>query len=331
MRAGLDDPRSTGLAALLALVLAWPASGASAQARKDGLAAARSYRKAHAAAIVRGYAELLSMPNVASDSADIARNAAYIRDHLRAPGAERTVALYAHYDGQPVDSTRWAHGPWHATLYTAAMEAGGTPRPLPKDGEAVDGGWRLYARSAGDDKAPIEAILTVLTAFREAHVTPSTNVVFFFEGEEEAGSPHLAKYLDTYRDRLAGIDYWLFLDGPIHQSGRPTLDFGVRGVTGLAVTVYGAVRPLHSGHYGNWAPVPGQMLASLLASMKDEHGKVLVGRRRSRMASTRAGRSWRPRQVRASRASGGEHGLLAITERRTTSKPRKSIPPGSRL
>ncbi len=54
------------------------------------------------------------------------------------------------------------------------------------------------------------------------------------------------------------------------------LSFGVRGVTGMEVTVYGPTRGLHSGHYGNWAPVPGQMLANLLASMKDDDGKVLI-------------------------------------------------------
>ncbi|MCK5650588.1 MAG: M20/M25/M40 family metallo-hydrolase, partial [Gemmatimonadetes bacterium] len=69
---------------------------------------------------------------------------------------------------------------------------------------------------------------------------------------------------------------WLFFDGPVHQSGRPLVTFGVRGVTGLEVTVYGPLRPLHSGHYGNWAPVPGQMLAHLLATMKDEDGNVLI-------------------------------------------------------
>ncbi len=70
---------------------------------------------------------------------------------------------------------------------------------------------------------------------------------------------------------------WLFFDGPVHQSGRPQITFGVRGVTGMALTVYGPMRSLHSGHYGNWAPVPGQLLADLLASMKDgDTGKVLI-------------------------------------------------------
>ena len=62
----------------------------------------------------------------------------------------------------------------------------------------------------------------------------------------------------------------------MHQSRQPQLVFGVRGVTGMEVTVYGASRSLHSGHYGNWAPVPGQTLSHLIASMKDEEGNVLI-------------------------------------------------------
>ena len=62
----------------------------------------------------------------------------------------------------------------------------------------------------------------------------------------------------------------------MHQSGRPQVVFGVRGVTGMEVTVYGPSRPLHSGHYGGWSPVPGQMLANLLASMKNETGEISI-------------------------------------------------------
>ncbi len=292
-----STPRSplVALAACtVALLVAAPLAGQS------GPEIARAWRDAHGPGIIRDYAEFLSYPNNASDTESIRRTATWIRDRLRGegvesellelddgvppivygrldvPGATRTLGLYVHYDGQPADPTNWTHAPWEPTLYSAAMEAGGTVRPLPRDGEAVDPEWRIYARSAGDDKAPIGALLPVLEAFKEGGVIPTSNLVFFFEGEEEAGSDHLGEYLDRYRDRIDDIDVWLFFDGPAHQSGRPQLTFGVRGVTGMEVTVYGPVRPLHSGHYGNWAPVPGQMLAQLLASMKDEQGKVLI-------------------------------------------------------
>jgi len=282
----------------LALVAALLLPGAAA-ASPDGVAAAKSWREAHGAAILRDYAELLSLPNVASDLQDVRRNAAVLRDALAAqgvhtelleldgvppvvfgrldvPGATRTLALYVHYDGQPADPTKWASAPWTPTLLTRAREAGGVVRPLPRDGEAIDPEWRIYARSAGDDKAPLGALFPALAALRAAGIRATSNLVFFFEGEEEAGSPHLGAYLEKYRDHFASVDAWLFLDGPVHPSGRPLLAFGVRGVTGLEVTVYGATRSLHSGHYGNWAPVPGRLLAQLLASFYDDAGRVAV-------------------------------------------------------
>jgi acetylornithine deacetylase/succinyl-diaminopimelate desuccinylase-like protein len=192
------------------------------------------------------------------------------------PGATRTLALYVHYDGQPADPSKWRTPPWTPTLLTRAREDGGVARPLPAPGEAIDPEWRLYARSAGDDKAPLGALFPVLDALGAAKVKPTSNLVFFFEGEEEAGSPHLGRILERHRAKLDDVDAWLFLDGPVHPSRRALIAFGVRGVTGLELTVYGPVRPLHSGHYGNWAPVPGRLLAQLLASFYDADGKVAV-------------------------------------------------------
>lgn len=261
--------------------------------------AVRAFREANGPQILSEFAELLTIPNVASDSAGIHRNANYIKaefekrgvdmellklpgvppivyGEINVPGATRTLAIYVHYDGQPADPTNWTHDPWEPTLYTAQIQDGGQPRELPVAGEAIDPEWRLYARAAGDDKAPIGALLPVLDAFLENDIAVTSNIKFFFEGEEEAGSAHLKEYLTVYGDKLEDIDLWLFCDGPVHQSRRPQLVFGVRGVTGMEVTVYGANRSLHSGHYGNWSPVPGTRLANLLASMKDESGKILI-------------------------------------------------------
>jgi len=261
--------------------------------------AAREYRKAHEAEILETFVEFLRIPNVAEGSVGIRRNAQHIRAAFAArgialealsvddappivtgridvPGAQRTLGIYVHYDGQPVDETRWTHGPWTPTLYTAAMEAGGEPRALPEPGERVDPEARLYARAAGDDKGPIIALLAALDALAENDIELTSNIVVLFDGEEERGSPHLDEYLRRHRDRFDGVDLWLFCDGPVHQSRQPQIVFGVRGVTGMDVTVYGADRPLHSGHYGNWAPVPGQILANLLATMKDPGGEVLI-------------------------------------------------------
>ena len=104
---------------------------------------------------------------------------------------------------------------------------------------------------------------------------PTSNVKFFFEGEEEAGSAHLGDIIRRHQ-ALLEADAWLMCDGPVHQSGAKQVVFGVRGDVNVDVTVYGARRPLHSGHYGNWSPNPALVLAKLLASMKDEAGRVII-------------------------------------------------------
>ena len=99
---------------------------------------------------------------------------------------------------------------------------------------------------------------------------------FIFEGNEEIGSPNLGDIIREHGELLRA-DILIAVDGPRDPSGLPTLFFGVRGIVTVELTVYGPLRPLHSGHYGNWAPNPAMRLAQLLASMKDaETGRVLV-------------------------------------------------------
>ena len=263
---------------------------------EDTLSLARAHRKARGAEIIREFSEFLAIPNVASDSAGIRKNAAWIRDafqkrgvtvtfleipgappivlgRLDTPGATRTLGIYAHYDGQPAGTQGWLEPPWTPTLYSGPPESGASVIPFPASGASIDPEWRLMARSSGDDKAPVIAILAALDALHDAPRT--SNLVFFLEGEEEAGSQHLGQFVDRYGDQIH-VDVWLMCDGPVHQSRRPELAFGVRGITGLEITVYGPSRGLHSGHYGNWAPNPAMILSRLLASMKDAKGRVLV-------------------------------------------------------
>ena len=265
-------------AALLSIAFA-----ALAQAQPNpAAAAAHQWRAAHEQAILAEFMDLLAIPNLASDQPNIRRNAAAVSAILEkrgvktqllevpfeattappvvygaieSPGAARTVIFYAHYDGQPLDPKEWVTPPWH---------------PVLRDG-------RIYARSASDDKAPIIAIATALDALRAAGIPLRSNIKFVFEGEEEAGSPHLASILAKYKDLLTS-DVWLICDGPVHQSRRQQIVFGARGITQLDITVYGPKRELHSGHYGNWAPNPAMMLARLLASMKDDDGRVTIDR-----------------------------------------------------
>jgi acetylornithine deacetylase/succinyl-diaminopimelate desuccinylase-like protein len=252
-------------------------------------------------AILAEYVELLAIPNVATSVRDIRRNA----DHIMAmmnkrglsprllegdsadvppaiygewlvPGAKRTVVLYAHYDGQPVTPEDWkSTKPFEPRLYSDRLDRGGKPLPWPKSGQPIGPNWRIYGRSASDDKLGVMAILAAIDALKAEGKRPSFSLKIFLEGEEEAGSPNLAALLDKHGATLKS-DGWVIFDGPAHPSGQPQVVLGVRGVVGVDLTVHGPLRPLHSGHYGNWAPNPAMMLAQLLASMKDNDGKVLV-------------------------------------------------------
>ena len=280
-----------------ACVIGVALSVATSVARPQASPRAREYRRAHEAEIITEFVDLLSIPNVASDIGNMRRNAARLIEmmgsrgiearllegngppaifgELKATGATRTIGFYAHYDGQPVDESKWASDPFDPVLRDKPLEAGGHVIAVPKQGETFDPESRLYARSASDDKAPIIAMLVALDALKSSNAKPTANLKFLFDGEEEAGSPHLGDIV-TRNAALLGADVWLCADGPVHQSGRQQLYFGVRGVVKVDITVYGANRSLHSGHYGNWSPNPAMRLAKLLASMKDDRGRVLI-------------------------------------------------------
>jgi len=283
-------------AALLCFALGIPAAAAAPDASSRAAAAARearTWRKAHERAILDEFVRFLALPNVAGDRAGIEKNAEMLRGMLERRGlavrvlkqgdappivvgdlagakGARTVAFYAHYDGQPTDTLSWRGLPWTPVLRSASGAE------LPMAGEApLDAESRLYARSAGDDKAAIVAMLAALDAMRATKRTPAFHLRLVFEGEEEAGSPHLAKYMAA-EPALLRPDAWLICDGPVHQSGRPLLAFGVRGTTSVELTVYGPVKGLHDGHYGNWVPNPAARLVQLLASLRDDQGRPTI-------------------------------------------------------
>ena len=262
------------------------------------IAGVRDHRARNEAAILEEFAGLLAIPNVASDSLNIGRNAETlvamlarrglttallespgsppaVFGELAAPGARHTVVLYAHYDGQPVVAREWVSDPWRPVLRDRPHDQGGREVPWPRPGGRADPEWRLYGRAAGDDKAPIIALLTALDALAAQKAKRSIHLKVFLEGEEEAGSPHLRAMLERHRERLKA-DAWIFCDGPMHPSRQPQLVFGVRGVVGLELTVYGPVRALHSGHYGNWAPNPIARMTELLGSLRDGEGRILI-------------------------------------------------------
>jgi acetylornithine deacetylase/succinyl-diaminopimelate desuccinylase-like protein len=285
---------------MAALLAGWLlATGNAIADPAPAMTAAAKHIEANEAAIVAELRALLALPNVATNDSDIRANAALlvrmlekrgidarvldtpgapvsVYGELATPGATRTLLFYAHFDGQPVGpETAWLSPPFEPTLRAgraeedAAVVAWDVARyPLPDEA-------RIYARSASDDKGPIVAILAAIDALRAAKIPLSANLKFFLEGEEEAGSPNLARTLAAHRELLAA-DLWIFGDGPIDPRGLSRIALGARGVMGFRLTVYGPATSLHSGHYGNVAPNPGARLAALVASMRAADGTIRV-------------------------------------------------------
>ena len=135
--------------------------------------------------------------------------------------------------------------------------------------------WRLFGRATADDKSAIIAFLTAFDALKALHRKPSVNIKVVWEGEEEASSAHLDGILKDHADELRA-DVWLIGDGPVHQSRTPTIYFGARGSVGLDATIYGPLRALHDGHYGNWVPNPAAMAAELITQMRDGEGRIII-------------------------------------------------------
>ncbi|MGY3387489.1 acetylornithine deacetylase/succinyl-diaminopimelate desuccinylase-like protein [Bradyrhizobium sp. USDA 3311] len=170
----------------------------------------------------------------------------------RAPGAP-TVLLYGHYDVQPPDPIEeWISPPFEPTV---------------RDG-------RIYARGVEDNKGQHFAQLLAIESFLAVHGGLPCNVSFLLEGEEEIGSPHIEEFVRENRDILKP-DSVVTADGPVHESGRPVVAYGVRGIAAFELRARSANRDLHSGGIGGWFN-PIWTLVHLLATMKGPSGEITI-------------------------------------------------------
>jgi acetylornithine deacetylase/succinyl-diaminopimelate desuccinylase-like protein len=273
------------LAAALALVTSLPVGAQSPVA---------TWTTQHQREIVDEFSTLLAIPNVARNDADMRRNAELLKAMFEKRGftvelqqvtsgapvilasmdvtpSQGTLTLYIHYDGQPVDSTEWTKcGPFAPCIMAPAGKV-----TLDASVRTFDPEARIYARSASDDKGPIMAVLAAVDALRATGSKPAWNLRVVLDGQEEGGSANFRRFVASSGDKLKA-DLAITLDGPRHPSGRPTMYYGVRGSAGVTITVFSSRNDLHSGNYGNWAPDASMRLGKLLASMKDESGRVVV-------------------------------------------------------
>ena len=280
--------RCSGIFLLLTLC-----SGLQAQQASE---IGRQFHQQQSQRILADFVDLLTLPNVANDLDNMQRNAQWIEAYITKRGftsqiveaggapyviAERkasdsapVVLIYAHFDGQPVIPEDWASPPFTPTLWTDIPDLPNAS-VLDMQQTKYEDDWRLVARSAGDDKGPVIALMAAIDALVAADAMPDITIKLFLDGEEEIGSPTLKGILTKTAEQLSA-DILLFCDGPMHQSRRRQVVLGVRGSMTIDLTTYGANRPLHSGHYGNWARNPNETMMQILTSMKDVNGMPTV-------------------------------------------------------
>ncbi len=239
----------------------------------------------------------LKIPNLGSDSLQVARNLAWCEERfsglnyktqiLKTRSApllfaekfispdKMTVLFYLQIDGQPVDSTAWDQpNPYMPVIKQKGND--GKWQPVYWDGKSLpDSEWRLFGRSASDSKGPAMCLITVLDYFEKAGLEPGFNIKVVMDFQEELGSPALPPAVAENRN-LFKADMLLIMDGTRHLSNQPTLTYGARGIATATITVFGPKSPLHSGQYGNYAPNPAFSAAHLISSLKDEKGRVKV-------------------------------------------------------
>lgn len=281
---------------LISCLLAFAALPAAAAPPETIRDAVRSWRQANERQLIADYSAFAAMPSIASNLADVDRNADFLEGQLKArgfttrqlrarpgtpasvfaerrtPGAKRTILFYAHYDGQPINQPGWLDPPFQPTVRTAPPASAKVDLAA---ASTIDPEWRLHGRATADDKSTIAVTLWALDALAAKGLKPAVNIKILWEGEEEAGSPNFGSIVRANAALLAA-DLLIMGDGPMHQSGRPLVSGGNRGIIDFEATVYGPARALHDGHYGNWVPSPTVMIADLVMQLRDEQGRIKV-------------------------------------------------------
>jgi acetylornithine deacetylase/succinyl-diaminopimelate desuccinylase-like protein len=224
--------------------------------------------------------DFLRIPSISSlpeHAADVKRAAGWVAERMKTAGLEEvrilpteghpvvygqrlqasdkpTVLIYGHFDTQPVDPLElWTQPPF---------------APVIRDD-------RIYARGASDDKGNMLIPILAAEAMLKTAGRLPVNVKFFFEGQEEIGSPQMPDFIASHKDLLA-CDMVLSADGGQWEEDQPALNIGRRGLCALQIDLQSAAQDVHSGTYGGTFQNPIHALARLIASMRSPQGDILV-------------------------------------------------------
>jgi len=223
--------------------------------------------------------DLLRIPSISADSKhkdDMLICANAVKDSLLKAGATRaevystdghpivyaekiidpalpTVLVYGHYDVQPADPLEL----WHSKPF----------EPTIRDG-------KIFARGACDDKGQFFMHIKALEVMSNNNAL-KTNIKYCIEGEEEIGSPNLAKFVSANKTLLKS-DVILISDTAMISLETPSIASGMRGLSYIEVEVTGPNRDLHSGVYGGAVANPATVLAKMIASCHDENNHITI-------------------------------------------------------
>ena len=192
----------------------------------------------------------------------------------------KTILIYLHLDGQPVDITRWNQEDAFKPVFKKNengifIEDDWNKIASYNYSELDDKDIRIFARSSSDAKGPVMMLIQALKFMKLKNIDQEFNIKLIMDFEEEIGSPSLPSAVEVHKEKLES-DALLIFDGPQHATGLPTLNFGNRGISSITLKTYGPIVPQHSGHFGNYAPNPVFRMSNILSSMKDENGIVKI-------------------------------------------------------
>jgi len=225
--------------------------------------------------------ELVAIKSVSTDDAryhEILKAVAFLKDWLEEIGcqikiithdqappmligikkverAKKTIGIYGHYDVQPEDPVdEWLSPPFQLTA---------------KEG-------RFYGRGVADNKGHIVQNLDAVDYLIKSNRL-TNNIFFIFEGEEETGSLHFEEYINKAKDLLGKVDIFYLTDVGMYQKNKPQIFYALRGLIPFELNVVVGGHDLHSGVYGNKVFNPINVVASLLAKIKDVNsGEILI-------------------------------------------------------
>lgn len=239
----------------------------------------KEYQDQHKDRFLEEMLDLLRIPSISAKSEhknDMRRCAEKVRERLLEAGCDvadvmetdghpvvygekiidpskPTVLVYGHYDVQPPEPLElWTSGPFE---------------PVIREG-------KVFARGSADDKGQFYMHIKALEIMAKTD-SMETNIKFLIEGEEEVGSPNLAKFV-AHNKELLKADVILISDSSLLSMENPSLDVGVRGLSYIEVEVIGANRDLHSGTYGGAVANPITILAKMIASVHDENNHITI-------------------------------------------------------